>query len=66
MRTRAHTHTQKPDMISTLKVDADDHKFTVALTQPRLCEILSQKSGAGSRSLGDDSVGKCLLPNMRV
>lgn len=52
----ACTHTHKLGMISTLEVDADDHKFTVALTQPGLCETLSQKSGTGSRSLGDDSV----------
>lgn len=64
--TRARTHTQKQGMISTLEVDADDHKFTVTLTQPGLCETLSQKSGAGNKGLGDDSVGKCLLPNMKM
>lgn len=48
----AHTlaHTQKPGMISTHEVDAEDHKFTVVLTQPGLCETLSQKvrQGAGA------------------
>ncbi|KAH0514959.1 Mini-chromosome maintenance complex-binding protein [Microtus ochrogaster] len=43
-------------MISTLEVDADNHKFTIVLTQPGLCGTLSQKSGAGNKGLGDDSV----------